>query len=176
MRFIHEYKDHPKICGFIEMDIDIKVGYEKTLEWRRKLETVSDKIIPVWHKNRGIEEYTKMCQEYAGKIVAVAGSRNNDIREDQYMLFLKEAWKYGCKLHGLGITRKAVIDKVPFDMCDSSTWVKSGVYGLVGTDRVGKHVPSETVKYYGYLHWVKRQEYYEKKWKRVIANKHKFFK
>ena len=31
------------------------------------LESVTDKIIPVWHKNRGVEDFKKMCRDYQGK-------------------------------------------------------------------------------------------------------------
>lgn len=59
-KFIKEF-DRPNVVGFFEMDVDNIIGYDKVLELRKILEEVSDKIIPVWHKNRGIEEFKKMC-------------------------------------------------------------------------------------------------------------------
>ena len=42
------------------MDVDNIIGYEKVLELRKILLEATDKIIPVWHKNRGIDEFKKM--------------------------------------------------------------------------------------------------------------------
>lgn len=61
-RFIKEF-DKPNVVGYFEMDVDNVIGYEKVLELRKILQNVSNKIIPVWHKNRGIEQFKKMCQE-----------------------------------------------------------------------------------------------------------------
>lgn len=126
--FIKEF-DCPKVVGYFEMDVDNIIGYDKVLELRKILESVSDKIIPVWHKNRGLDEFKKMCQDYAGKVVAITGFKNEDIKDEQYIMFLKYARKYGCKVHCLGMTRRAVLDKVPFDYTDSSTWLTQTNYG-----------------------------------------------
>lgn len=128
--------DRPNVIGYFEMDVDNIIGYEKVLELRKILESVSNKIIPVWHKNRGIEEFKKMCQDYTGKIVAITGFKNEDIKDEQYLMFLKYAKKYNCKVHCLGMTRKKILDKVPFDYVDSSSWVQSSVFGRI--DNAGK--------------------------------------
>ena len=73
--------DCSKILGYFEMDVDNIIGYEKVLELRKILEKASNKIIPVWHKNRGIEEYKQMCEKYSGKIIAVTGFKNEDIKD-----------------------------------------------------------------------------------------------
>lgn len=114
--------DCPKIVGYFEMDVDNILGYRRVKELRRILENVSDKIIPVWHKNRGIEEFKKMCKDYKGRVIAITGFRNEDIIDDQYKLFLKYAKQYDCKVHCLGMTRKNILDRVPFDFVDSSSW------------------------------------------------------
>ena len=88
--FIKKF-DRPNVIGYFEMDVDNIIGYDKVLELRKRLETVSDKIIPVWHKNRGIAEFKKMCSDYAGKIIAITGFKNEDIKDDQYLSFLKYA-------------------------------------------------------------------------------------
>lgn len=87
--FIKEF-DRPNVVGYFEMDVDNIIGYDKVLELRKILESVSNKIIPVWHKNRGIEEYKKMCKDYAGKIIAITGFKNEDIKDEQYLMFLKK--------------------------------------------------------------------------------------
>ena len=80
--------DCDKILGYFEMDVDNVIGYENVLELRKILESVTDKIIPVWHKNRGIEDFKKMCKDYQGKIIAITGFKNEDIQDHQYMMFL----------------------------------------------------------------------------------------
>ena len=168
--FIKQF-DKPNVVGYFEMDVDNIIGYDKVLELRKKLEQVSNKIVPVWHKNRGIEEYKKMCQEYAGKLIAITGFKNEDIKDDQYLMFLKYAKKYGCKVHCLGMTRKKVLDLVPFDYVDSSSWVQQTVFGRINNKgKVSKEMSRlkrEVVFIENYKEGMKMQEHYYKKWKRV---------
>lgn len=173
--FIKQF-DAPNVIGYFEMDVDNIIGYDKVLELRKELEKVSDKIIPVWHKNRGIEEYKKMCQQYKGKIVAITGFKNEDIKDEQYLMFLKYAKKYNCKVHCLGMTRKKVLDRVPFDYVDSSSWVQSSVFGRIdGKGKVSKEFSKtkrEIVFIENYKSGIKMQEHYYNKWKKLdVFNK-----
>lgn len=166
--FIKEF-DEPKVLGYFEMDIDNLVGYEKVLELRKVLESVSDKIIPVWHKNRGIEEYYKMCQDYSGKIIAITGFKNEDIKDNQYPIFLQIAHKYNCKVHCLGMTRRKVLDKVPFDYVDSSSWAQMGIRGQVGecknkVTRQETATRREVINAKNYIYYMGIQAYYYNKW------------
>ena len=171
--FIKEF-DRPNVIGYFEMDVDNIIGYDKVLELRKVLEEVSDKIIPVWHKNRGIEEYKKMCQDYSGKIVAITGFKNEDIKDEQYLMFLKYAKKYNCKVHCLGMTRKKILDTVPFDYTDSSSWLQNGVYGNI--EKKGKvsmnfsKVKRDIVLLENYKQFMKKQEYYYQLWKKVCKD------
>ena len=167
--FIKKY-DLPKIIGYFEMDVDNIIGYEKVLELRRILERVSDKIIPVWHKNRGIQDYIDMCQKYKNKIIAVTGFKNEDIQDHQYIDFLKVAKKYNCKVHCLGMTRRKILDKVPFDFVDSSSWKQAGIYGKIGNKKVSKEfskVNRAYVLYLSYIAGMKMQEEYYNKWRKM---------
>lgn len=166
--------DSDKILGYFEMDVDNILGYENVVKLRRKLDRVSDKIIPVWHKNRGIADFKNMCREYSGKIVAITGFRNEDIRDEQYMMFLKYAWEQDCRVHCLGMTRKAVLDKVPFDYTDSSSWTQGVLYGRIG-DRKLRNAPTVEERYIvrqlqweaSYAEAKKMQEHYEQKWAKI---------
>lgn len=119
--FIKKF-DRPNVVGYFEMDVDNIIGYDQVLKLRKVLEQASNKIIPVWHKNRGIDEYKKMCKDYAGKVVAITGFKNEDIKDEQYLMFLKYAKKYNCKVHCLGMTRKKVLDKVPYFIICFNFW------------------------------------------------------
>ena len=166
--FIKEF-DRPNVLGYFEMDVDNIIGYEKVKELRKILERVSNKIIPVWHPNRGINDYIEMCKKYANKVIAIGGFRGSDIKDEQYLMFLKVAKKYNCKVHCLGMTRKKVLDKVPFDYVDSSSWLQNAVYGVViGKGRVSKKYSStsrDVVVRENYKAGMKMQEHYYNKWR-----------
>ena len=166
--FIQSF-DRENVLGYFEMDVDNIIGYEKVLELRKILENISDKIIPVWHKNRGIEEFKKMCHDYSGKIVAITGFRNEDIKDEQYMMFLKYARKCSCKVHCLGMTRQEILKKVPFDYTDSATWKFKGLHGMVGGRKVAKDFSKkhrDKVFFATYLEGMAQQRYYENFWRK----------
>ena len=181
-KFIKEH-DCNKILGYFEMDVDNQIGYERVLQLRKKLLAVTDKIIPVWHKNRGIDEFKKMCHETKGNIVAVTGFKNEDIVDKQYGAFVKYAWSCGKKIHCLGMTRTKVLNKIPFDYVDSSSWKQKAVYGgMVQWDNKRKKlvdidVPKRTLKtndmffqnLEAYIEFVK---YYNIKWHKVNNDLH----
>jgi hypothetical protein len=162
--------DKPNVVGYFEMDIENIIGYENVLELRKILESVSNKIIPVWHPQRGIPDYIEMCKKYAGKIIAIGGFRGTDIKDEQYLMFLKTAKKYNCKVHCLGMTRKKVLDKVPFDFTDSSTWLQQVNYGneFFGNKKFAKAKGKEKEKQYkyNYLQGMKMQKHYYMKWRK----------
>lgn len=170
--FIRRF-DQPKVRGYFEMDVDNVIGFDKVLQLRRRLETVTDKIIPVWHKNRGIDGFKQMCEEYAGKIVAVTGFKNEDIQDHQYLMFLKYAHSKGCKVHCLGMTRKEILDRVPFDFTDSTSWAHNVLYGKIRNRKVTVQYSSEERgKAYvqSYIEAKERQEYYYKKWQHICRD------
>lgn len=166
--FIKKF-DRPNVVGYFEMDVDNVIGYEKVLQLRKILESVSDKIIPVWHKNRGLDDYKKMCNDYKGKIIAITGFKNEDIKDEQYIMFLKYAKKFNCKIHCLGMTRKSILDKVPFDYVDSSSWRQQGIFGRYKGRQIDKDFSKNNyskVFLATYLEGMEIQKYYERKWKR----------
>lgn len=131
--FIKSNTNNPKIEGFFEMDIDSVVGYEKVLEYRKQLEEVSDKIIPVWHSNRGIDDYIEMCKKYKGKKISIS-TLHGDVDKSQYNLFINTAHKYGCKIHLLGCTDFNIIKNVNLgidDSADSTSWCMSGAFNTL---------------------------------------------
>lgn len=168
--FIRRF-DRPNVVGFFEMDVDNVIGYAKVLELRSVLLAASDKIIPVWHCGRGVADFKEMCRRFQGKVVAITGFRNQDIRDEQYAMFLKEAHRWNCRLHCLGMTRKVILDKVPFDYADSSSWLQTFVYGKVLGDN--RHLDrdfwrndSQRVLYHNYLEGMAMQEHYFNRWRR----------
>lgn len=172
--FIKKF-DRPNVVGYFEMDIDNIVGHDEVLRLRKILEQASDKIIPVWHPNRGIDEFRKMCEDYSGKIVSITGFGRIEIKDEQFPMFLSYAHKCGCKLHCLGMTRKAILDKVPFDYVDSSSWKQEAIYGRV-CGRKGKVTLEYSKDKYGlieaanYKYWTGLQDKYYQKWRKVCKD------
>ena len=169
--------DRDNVIGYFEMDIENIIGYEKVLELRSILEQATSKIIPVWHPTRGIKDYEQMCKKYSGKLVAIGGFRNTDIKNDQFLMFLKVAKKYGCKVHCLGMTRQEILSKCPFDYTDSATWVKATNVGhpLNIELRQGGGMPNfkkargieKFAQFeYNYKQFLTYQEQYYQKWKK----------
>lgn len=179
--YTHEYADWirkndcKKISGYFEMDVDNIIGHEEVLKLRNILLEATDKIIPVWHKNRGIDEFKKMCKETKHEIVAITGFRNEDIKDEQYGMFLKYAWSCGKKVHCLGMTRKKILDSVPFDYVDSSSWKQTGVYGSVKKFKRGKFetlnvkglYKTKELSLINFYEFMKFADFYNKKWHKI---------
>lgn len=165
--------DEDKVLGYFEMDVDNILGYEKVVALRGILELVSDKIIPVWHKNRGIEDFHRMCREYAGRIIGITGFQNEDIKDHQYLMFLKYAKLYQCRVHCLGMTRIKILDNVPFDFVDSSSWKQHAIYGRIGSRKVSLDYSKNnrgTVMVESYREAMKMQDHYYKRWRHICGD------
>lgn len=168
--FIYKH-DEEKILGYFEMDIDpAGYPYEYVLRLRKILGRKSNKIIPVWHKNRGIEDFKDMCKNpiHKDRIVAITGFKNEDIKDEDYIWFVRYAHAHNCKIHCLGMTRRNILDKVSFDYVDSSSWKQQSLYGRAGKVKVGRSFSKakrHEVMYYSYLEGMKMQIEYYIKWR-----------
>lgn len=175
--YIKRYADfivRNDVKKFFELDIDSIVGYEKVLEYRETLEKLTGrKCIPVWHSNRGLEEFTKTCKEY--DYVAVGGIVGKDYPKEAFKYFpwfIREAHKYGAKIHALGFTQIAQLPKFHFDSVDSTAWTCGNRYGYLqrfngsGFDKVpappGKRLADpRKVAVHNFIEWCKYQKYAE---------------
>lgn len=161
---------------FFELDIDVLVGYEKVIYFRKKLEDMTGKpCIPVWHKSRGKEEFLKMCEDY--RYVAVGGIVTKEITRKEYPIFtylIKEAHKRHAKIHGLGFTNLTGIKQYHFDSVDSTAWVSGNRFGHVykfNGSSMEKHDKPKgcrlsnggrDVAFHNFKEWAKFCEYAEK--------------
>ncbi|MCY9806556.1 hypothetical protein OXT66_03200 [Lentilactobacillus senioris] len=175
--------DCDQIIGFFEMDVDNVIGYEKVLELRKILDQATDKIIPVWHKNRGISEFKKMVKETKGDIIAVAGFQNEDISDDQFNKFVNYAHHRGKKVHALGMTRQKVLRKVPFDYVDSSSWKQGAIYGnaltyqggRIKTKNVSGRFDTKELMTIGLEAYMQLADYYNAMWDHVNHDLYKIW-
>lgn len=173
--------DCSKILGFFEMDIDPGgYPYELVKELRAILCNSSDKIIPVWHKNRGIDDFYDMCNNpiHKDRIIAVTGFKNQDIRDEDYIKYVNYAHSKGCKVHCLGMTRTKIMDKIPFDYVDSSSWKMHSIFGKYGKTKLPKHIKIRGSKRTeimckSYLEAIKMQEHYYLKWDKYLKQLYK---
>ena len=127
-KFVKKYD----IKLFFEMDIDNIVGYPKVLELREMLEKITKrKSIPVWHINRGKDDFVNMCKKY--EYVAIGGIAGGVLKKRElikhFPWFIDIAHKNGTKIHGLGFTNILLLPSCHFDSVDSTTWLTAGRFG-----------------------------------------------
>lgn len=178
--YLDEYIDFiNRMCidEFFELDIDSVVGIKKVEQLRYRLEKGTNKrCIPVWHFGRGKDYYIKICKEY--DYIAFGGIITDGISNKQILKYLpwftETAHKYGCKVHGLGLTCKG-IEGYGLDSVDSTTWLSGSKYGLLsqfdGTrvksiaraSQIGKRVNNrKRIDEHNLKEWLKYQSWLEK--------------
>lgn len=160
---------------FFELDIDSVVGYEKVKEFTKYIEKKTQrKCIPVWHKNRGLEEWKRLTKEY--DYVAIGGIVTKEIPPQEYDIFvplLKIAKENNCKVHGLGFTNTSKLNKYHFYSVDSTSWLKASRFGRIDyfdgkKMKTYKKPPnSRTINYktcddFIFCEWIKFQKYADK--------------
>lgn len=162
--------DEPKIIGYFEMDVDNMIGLNRVEELRQIMYGYTDKVIPVWHRSRGNEYFEKMCEEAGQHSGIVSFSGVADTLTTGEMLWMtKTAWKHNCKIHALGVTVKGILNSVPFDYVDSSSWLQGTIYGHVDKRDIRKVKQTDSIIARMSAHelWQRKQEYYFDKWKGV---------
>ena len=156
--------DKPNVRGYFEMDIDNRIGFKNVLKLRRILEEFTDKIIPVWHKNRGFKKYRRMCRNY--NYVSISCLPIEGIPDNDLLKFVEVAHDNDCLIHGLGGTRKFILNHVPFDSVDSASWMFSAVNGRFNSKRIKRgSISNEEKVILSFLDWRRKQLFYEKYWR-----------
>jgi hypothetical protein len=127
-KYVEDYANFiniQKIDLFFELDIDSIVGIKEVERLRNKLEKLTNKqCIPVWHKSRGKEYWSKMISDY--KYIAIGGIVSGEIKKNEYYYFnyfLNEANKNNVKVHGLGFTNLVGLKQYKFYSVDSTAWL-----------------------------------------------------
>ena len=165
-KFILKTKDDSRIQGYFDVDI-LKLGYDNIHNVREKLFEITDKIIPVWHKEWGVKKYMEMCKEY--DYVAIPCAKSAEIKQNSLKHFVKYAHKQGTKIHGLGESKQSVLEKVPFNSVDAATWVNTVIFAYYGSSRVrlnSEYVRTnrDTILKGSFIQHLQRAKYYHKKW------------
>lgn len=180
--YLEKYADfikRNKVKKFFELDVDSITGYEKVKQYRKRLESLTGaQSIPVWHVERGKDEYIRHCDEYpyvalGGYVAAIkAGDPRQKAYVRSYPWFINEAHKRGSKIHGLGYTSLEGLKIHHFDSVDSTAWTTGNRFGYVywfdGKTMRKKDPPkghrladSRTAALHNYTEWIKFQKYAE---------------
>ena len=100
-------------------------------EWSRvKLrEVAGDKLIPVWHVLSDDGNFTKFraLVDAGHKYIGIGSDIKPDWRPLRYLI--DYAHQNDVLVHGLGTSKVDILEKMPFDTVDSSTWISSARFG-----------------------------------------------
>lgn len=173
-RYIDFIRKHD-VKYFFELDVDSVVGYDKVKEYRKRLEQeTGKKCIPVWHFERGKDEFVKMCKEY--NYVAIGGLVGGNAEYSSkywryFPWFIKTAHENGAKIHALGFTSLRGMAQYHFDSVDSTTWKSGGRFGQLHIFKDGtiktitqkdKRAIYKKIDEHNFNEWLKYQKYADK--------------
>lgn len=132
-RYVQKYIAFVKcyqIKRYFQIDVDPIFGLEKVEEWTGKMEKeIGYPCIPVWHKERGVAYWKRMCKNY--KYIAVGGLVLH-VKKQEYDLIKKlveYAYYHGVKVHGLGFTKTKILSDFKFYSVDSASWSRAAARG-----------------------------------------------
>jgi hypothetical protein len=124
-----DFINHHRIEKFFEMDVDAVFGYDKVRKLRNKIEAKTGRqSIPVFHMNRGLEDWKAMTRDYQYISIGIAGKDVGWGDYNAFYSFVMSAKENDCKVHGLGITGMKSLERVPFYSVDSSGWTTGNRY------------------------------------------------
>lgn len=103
----------------------------RNYEWMvEKLDGRVD-LLPVWHLGSPIHELERLCA--SNTFLAIGGCVPYASRPEILMRHLVQAHRiareHGTGLHGLGVTGKQTMFRLPWATVDSSTWLSGARYG-----------------------------------------------
>ena len=129
VRFARENKDN--VFAVVELDIDSLVGTDKVNEWRKKyfepLEEEGIQVCYVWHRIKGMDEWTRMCQKYSYVGFSFMEDGVGELAQKLY----HTAKKYGARIHGFAVTGFDTMLQIPYYTVDSTTWLVGTQFGEV---------------------------------------------
>ena len=171
IKFINDYD----IKLFFELDIYQLIGKYDTDIINKRIERETGKqTMPVFHYFLGIDYYKQICNEYNYIAISASGMYASKWTRDEPTKLRKlidYAHSKNVKVHGLGYTKMTMLDKMPFDSVDSTSWIGGNRFGMayewLGTRFIkhkyeGKKVKTNEVARHNFYEWVKFSKYAEK--------------
>lgn len=135
-------KNREYIFAIASFDFENLVGGDIVAKWYREyFEPFSQRTgIPVcyvWHQDSS-QDWEHYCQRYKYVGFSSVNTQGEAIDLPEYVAKLNIASKYNALVHGFGMTRTAMLPKVPFYTCDSTTWLVGLQYGEINFWNNGK--------------------------------------
>ena len=173
-KYIYDYAKYVKenhIQNYVEVDIDTVIGVDEVQKLTNKLEKlVGWKPMPVWHLNRGYDNWLKLCKDY--EYICFGAFLTDNLSSKKFPMinkFLYDAAKQKTKVHGLGFTPMLLLPKYKFYSVDSTTWSAGHRFGevhkftgsIVEKNRFQKRRIKDpyALSKYNFYEWVKYSEY-----------------
>lgn len=108
-------------------------GYEWTLWSREKLHAVAgDRLIPVWHYTSddaaAFTNLRALVRDY--RYIGIGSA--NELDASTLRRVCDIAHEGGVLVHGFGTSKVDVLERVPYDTADSSTWLSGQKFGQYG--------------------------------------------
>lgn len=128
----------------IDLDCAELFGVEVEDRFRAGLKKlVGDKLLPVWHAQRGHEGWIKMVEEYPYVCMALAKGAGGRTRRNHAMVrtMIREAHARGTKVHILGMSTLEHFETYEADTMDSSSWASGVRWGEIKLSRGKVMVP-----------------------------------
>lgn len=124
MAYLREHLDDWDFV--VELDVDNIFGVEVSRAFRTKLQRIAgDKLLPVWHSISGASGWADCYNEFP--YIGTGSDKPMDLTA--YRRLVNEAHAHGAVVHGFGGTRPDVMQAVPYDTADSTTWLASIRFG-----------------------------------------------
>ena len=122
------------IFAIANLDLENLLGVEVVREWNEKyfepfmLET-GIPVCFIWHPICGDDGWERYCARYPYVGLSWVSDDGTDLDLAYGINKLKVAEKYNSLVHGMGMTRTALLPKLPFYTVDSTTWKSGFRYG-----------------------------------------------
>ena len=124
-----------------ELDLDntfAEITLDRLADWRDEMyeRCPEANLMPVWHGNRGPEEWDSYIRDRRWKYLAI-GSGQRLMGMIRGMIWKAHQWRR--PVHGFGMTRvNTVLGLVNYDSVDSSSWLSGQKYGTLFCFRENK--------------------------------------
>ena len=157
---------------YVSLDVDEIIGPKQVDKYNQIFFDCGLKPLVVWHPERSIEDFEKMCQE--NSYVGIGGAKVEYIKFEYkiYRKLFDIAEKYKTKIHGFALTRTYLLELLPFFSADSTSWQSGFKYGQL--HRFNGHTMKtfnaksrdyNTLFKYQVMSWFRYSQYLSEYWK-----------
>jgi len=121
-----------KINYFAELDLQEIVGIRKVMEWRKRFMAagVGNKMVMATHTGDTWKDFVWMLDNSESRFVATQGLRQG-LPNLNHKKYVKEAYMERVRVHGFAMTKREILENIPFYSVDSSSWTSCWKFGTV---------------------------------------------